>query len=155
MIQKGRIIEFRIPGDPSPYHGWKRPQQKWRRMVPPVRFTNMRAYQACITLWILKEWGQDHRIEGLVYCGIDFYRAVPKSCPKTPAKREAWLKLHIGMRPDWDNYYKAALDALQGCLLGDDSRNLGPGPLGGEKGYDQDGVGYTIVRIQQVGQEAK
>ena len=110
----------------------------------------MRIYQTAIRLYIGNAWHQP-LLPGLVNVGVDFYRAIPKSCPKGPVRRAAWLQLHIGMRPDWDNYYKAAVDALQGCILGDDSRNLGPGSLGGVKYYDLVGSGFTVVRIREVG----
>ena len=126
------------------------PKSRYARRFPPPRFVNMRAYQEAIRLFVNSAW-QGPELTGLVHIGIDFYRGIPKSCPKTAEKKQRWLQEHIGARPDWDNYYKAAADALQGLILGDDSRNLGPGPLGGSKFYAEDGNGYTVIRVQEAG----
>jgi len=146
---EGRVIHtFVIPGEPRPYHSWKAPGERWLRKEPPRRFVQMREYQETIRLFVASEWKRPP-LTGLIYVGMDFHRGIPVSAPKTPAKQQEWARTHIGTRPDWDNYYKAALDALHGVLLADDSQVLGPGPLGGEKRYAPDRYGFTKIWVQE------
>jgi len=142
VTEKPRIWTFAVPGDPVPWSVWI------KRSAPPPGFLAMQAWQSVIAAYA-RQYGPREPIKGLVRLQMEFYRAWPKSAPKSSENaKKRFVDAHIIKRPDVDNYGKAARDAMNGICYLDDSQIVVMGP--DIKGYNVDGPGYTIVTVEDL-----
>ena len=81
-----------------------------------------RKYETHVRMAAQEAMGQGAPVEGPLHVAVHAYLPVPKSWSKKKTRAALNGDVKPTSRPDVDNYAKAALDALDGIVWGDDSQ---------------------------------
>ena len=141
MTDSAQAISITVEGEPCPWQVWI------RRGRPSVGVLAFQAYQTLIQLAVKGAW-TGPPMTGPVALVLQFYRSIPAACPKGHPARARWIAKHLTMRPDLDNYAKAASDAIKGpgLLILDDSQVVS---LSARKAYCETGP-HTFISVHRL-----